>query len=121
MRTGATKKKVVIKNWTLPKKNRDAVAVIATQVGVATVEPIPTWCHDSKYVRHKSVAPAGEIGNAPPTSAPNLLREFRRLISEIKTKPITSGRLKTPNQWLVLTGVSKSSSSLVSKTEVVET
>ena len=48
MRTGATKKKVVIKNWTLPKKNRDAVAVIATQVGVATVEPIPTWCHDSK-------------------------------------------------------------------------
>jgi hypothetical protein len=42
MRTGATKKKVVIKNWTLPKKNRDAAAVIATQVGVATVEPIPT-------------------------------------------------------------------------------
>ena len=40
--TGATKKNAVIKNWTLPKKTSDAVAVIATHVGVATVEPIPT-------------------------------------------------------------------------------
>ena len=42
MITGATKKKVVIRNCTLPKKTRDAVAVIATQVGVAIDEPMPT-------------------------------------------------------------------------------
>ena len=42
MMTGATKKKVVMRNCTLPKKTRDAVAVIATHVGVATDEPIPT-------------------------------------------------------------------------------
>ena len=42
IKTGATKKNVVIKNWTLPKKTSEAVAVIATHVGVATVEPIPT-------------------------------------------------------------------------------
>ena len=42
MTIGATKKKVVMRNCTLPKKTRDAVAAIATQVGVATEEPIPT-------------------------------------------------------------------------------
>ena len=98
MMTGATKKKVVIRNCTLPRKTRDAVAVITTHVGVATDEPIPTWCHDSKYVRQRSVAPAGEIGSAPPTNAPNLLRELRIEIIAIRRKPITSGRLKIPNQ-----------------------
>ena len=67
------------------------------------------------------MAPEGEIGSAPPTNAPNRLRELRIEISAISRKPMTSGRLKIPNQWLVLTGVSKSSSSLASKTEVVET
>ena len=42
MTIGATKKKVVMRNCTLPKKTRDAVAAIATHVGVATEEPIPT-------------------------------------------------------------------------------
>jgi hypothetical protein len=48
MMIGATRKNVVIKNWTFPRKNTDAIAAIATHVGAALDDPIPTWCHDSK-------------------------------------------------------------------------
>jgi hypothetical protein len=39
---GAIKKNVVIKNSTFPNTAREAIAVTATQGGVAREEPIPT-------------------------------------------------------------------------------
>jgi hypothetical protein len=42
MSKGAVKKNMVIKNLTLPKTARDAIAVTTTHGGVARDEPIPT-------------------------------------------------------------------------------
>ena len=61
------------------------------------------------------MAPDGEIGRAPPTIAPKRFLELSIEIAAIAIKPITSGRLKTESQLIVLTGVSKSSSSSDSK------
>jgi hypothetical protein len=118
--TGASKKKVEIKKDTFPNTAKDAIAVSATHEGVAWEDPMPTWCHDSKYARHKSVAPDGDVGKAPPTSAP---KRFLELIIEIIArvkKPKTSGRFKSDNQLRVFTGVNKSSSSSESRIDLVE-
>ena len=42
IKSGASKKKVVIKTWTFPRNAMDATATTATQGGVASEEPIPT-------------------------------------------------------------------------------
>ena len=48
IRSGATKKKSVIRNGVLPRSRVDAIATTAIQAGEACELPIPTWCHDSK-------------------------------------------------------------------------
>ena len=104
-----------MKNGIFPNTAIDARAVTATQGGVAKEEPIPTRCHDSKYVRQRSVAPDGETGRAPPTIAPKRFLELMNEMITIAKKPITSGRLKTDSQLTLLIGVSKSSSSAESR------
>ena len=97
IKTGATMKKVVIKTGTFPKNSSEAIATIAIHGGVADDEPIPTWCHDSKQVWNKSLAPAGVVGRAPPTNEPNRFLELTKETTAIARKPKTSGRLKIDN------------------------
>jgi hypothetical protein len=53
----------------------------ATQGGTFALEPNPTVCQESEYIRNKSKALEGVSGKAPPTIVPNLdLEEIKVMI-----------------------------------------
>ena len=68
--SGAKKNKNVINKFAFPRKMVEPSATTAIHAGAPWSVPIPIWCQDSKYICHKSLAPAGVCTSAPPTSEP---------------------------------------------------
>ena len=65
----------------------------ATQGGTFALEPKPTVCQESEYIRNKSKALEGVSGKAPPTMVPNRDLDAIKVMTKTKIEIERIGRL----------------------------
>ena len=89
--TAVIKSAVTKKEALAPVKSEES-PINATHGGTLALDPNPTVCQESAYMRSKSRALDGASGKAPPTSCPNRFREAKSAINVTKREIDNIGR-----------------------------